>query len=451
MTLSRMMHLAAALATALLAAPASAEIKVQDLTTPGGIDLWLVEDHTIPFVALELRFRGGASLDLPGKRGATNLMTGLLEEGAGDMDSRAFARQAEALAANFSYSVGDDMLAVSARFLSENRDQAVGLLRESLVTPSFNQKSIDRVRAQVNSIIESDLKDPSAIVARTFDAQTFGDHPYATSKDGTLESVAALTRDDIITAHRAALVRDRLYVAAVGDITADQLTALVAGLTHGLPESSDIDLPGGAKTDLPGGITVIDYATPQSVVTFAQPGIDRDDPDFFAAYLLNQILGGGGFESRLMHEVREKRGLTYGVYSYLVDKDGAQLWMGQVASANDRVAQAIEVIKDEWQKMRDTGVTAQELEDAKTYMTGAYPLRFDGNAPIANIAVEMQVEGLPTDYIATRNDQVNAVTLEQINRVARDLLDPAKLSFVVAGKPEGLEAPPGPDTGAISE
>jgi zinc protease len=428
----------AAVAAVLLAAPVSAEIEVQDLTEPGGISTWLVEDHTIPFVALELRFRGGASLDLPGKRGATNLMTGLLEEGAGDMDSREFARQAEALAADFSYDVGDDALSVSARFLSENRDAVMALLRESLVNPAFNQKSIDRVRAQVNAIIESDSKDPGSIAARAFDRQTFGDHPYATSKDGTLESVAALTRADIVAAHRAALVRDRLYVAAVGDIAADQLTALVATLTDGLAQTSDVALPGPADIDLPGGIKVVDYVTPQSVVTFAQPGIDRDDPDFFAAYLLNQILGGSGFESRLMQEVRVKRGLTYGVYSYLVDKDDAQLWMGRVASANDRVAQAIDVIKDEWRKMRDTGVTAQELQDAKTYMTGAYPLRFDGNAPIANIAVEMQIEGLPTDYITTRNDKVNAVTLEQINRVARERLDPDKLSFIVVGKPEGL-------------
>ncbi|MFX0541620.1 M16 family metallopeptidase [Roseovarius sp. S4756] len=429
-----------ALAFALPAAtlPAHAEIEVQDLGTPGGVDLWLVEDHTIPFVALEMRFRGGASLDQPGKRGATNLMTGLLEEGAGDMDSREFARQAEALAASFSYGTGDDAISVSARFLSENREAAVELLRQSLVEPAFNQKSIDRVRGQVRANIEGDVKDPRSIAGRTFDAQTFGDHPYATSKDGTLGSIAGLTRGDIVAAHRAALVRDRLYVAAVGDITAEELTQLVETLTEGLPQSSDIPLPGPADVALPGGIKVVEYDTPQSVVTFAQPGIDRDDPDFFAAYLLNQILGGGGFESRLMNEVREKRGLTYGVYSYLVDRDGAQLWMGQVASANDRVATAIEVIRDEWAKMRDTGVTEKELDDAKTYMTGAYPLRFDGNAPIANIAVDMQTEDLPTDYIKTRNDQVKAVTLDQINRVARELLDPEKLSFVVVGKPEGL-------------
>lgn len=439
MTIARMIRLTLmALAAALLAAPASAAIEIQDLTEPDTPGLWLVEDHSIPFVALELRFRGGASLDPEGKRGATNLMTGLLEEGAGDMNSREFARRAESLAAKFSYNVGDDTLGVSARFLSENREEAVALLRQSLVDPTFSQKSIDRVRGQVNSIIEDALKDPRAIAARAFDAQTYGDHPYATSKNGTLDSVAGLTREDIVAAHRAAMVTDRLYIAAVGDITAKELTTLVADLTDGLPETSDIALPEDADVNLPGETEVVDFATPQSVVVFAQPGIDRDDPDFFAAYLLNQILGGGGLESRLMHEVREKRGLTYGVSTWLMDKDAAQLWMGQVASANDRVAQAIDVIRDEWRKLREEGVTAEELEDAKTYMTGAYPLRFDGNAPIANIAVEMQVEGMPTSYITTRNDRVNAVTLEQINRVARELLAPDKLTFVVAGQPEGL-------------
>ncbi|MEB8389132.1 pitrilysin family protein [Rhodobacteraceae bacterium KMM 6894] len=427
----------AAFALCLTTLPLRAEIDVQELTTPGGTDVWLIEEHEIPFVALELRFRGGASLDASGKRGATNLMVALLEEGAEGMDSRAFAKATEALAASFSYDVNDDAVSVSARFLTENRDQAVALLRASLVNPDFDQQSIDRVRGQVLSMIQSDLKNPRAIAGRSFDTLVYGTHPYATSKDGTVDSVTALTRDDIVAAHRAALVRDRLYVSAVGDITPDELTALVDRLFEGLPQSGPA-LPDAAEITLPGGIKVVDFDTPQSVALFAQPGIDRDDPDFFAAYLLDQILGGGGFESRLMQEVREKRGLTYGVYSYLVDKDSAQLWMGSVASANDRIGQAIEVIRDEWARMQADGVTAQELEDAKTYMTGAYPLRFDGNAPIANIAVEMQMEGLPAAYITTRNDQVNAVTLEQINRVARDLLDPEKLTFVVVGRPEGV-------------
>jgi zinc protease len=198
------------------------------------------------------------------------------------------------------------------------------------------------------------------------------------------------------------------------------------------------DLPGAADVNLPGGIKIVEFDTPQSVVMFGQPGIDRDDPDFFAAYVLNHILGGGSFESRLMQEVREKRGLTYGIYSYLANKDNADLWLGSVATANGRVAESIDVIRAEWNRLRTEGVTQTELDDAKTYLTGAYPLRFDGNAPIANIAVAMQMDGLDPDYISNRNDLVNAVTLDDINRVANTLMDPAKLTFVVVGKPEGL-------------
>lgn len=419
--------------------PARAEVNIQELTTPGGINTWLVEDHSIPFVALELRFRGGASLDAPGKRGATNLMAALLEEGAGDMDSRAFSRARDELAASFSYDAGNDAVSVSAHFLTENRDQAVALLRESLLNPRFDQVAIDRVRAQVVSIIQSDEKGPRALAGKAFRTLVYGDHPYGSSLNGTVESVAALTREDIQAAHKAVMTRDRIYVSAVGDITADELTELLDNLLGDLP-ATGAAMPVKADVNLPGGVMVVDFDTPQSVAVFAQPGIDRDDPDFFAAYLLNHILGGGSFESRLMQEVREKRGLTYGVYSYLVDRDQAQAWMGSVASANDRIADAIKVIRDEWARIGTGGVTETELQDAKTYLTGAYPLRFDGNGPIANIAVSMQMEGLGPDYIATRNDRINAVTLDDINRVARDLVNPDALTFVVVGKPEGLAA-----------
>ena len=425
-----------ALATTL---PARAEVNIQELTTPGGINTWLVEDHSIPFVALELRFRGGASLDAPGKRGATNLMAALLEEGAGDMDSRAFSRARDSLAASFSYDAGNDAVSVSAHFLTENRDQAVALLRESLINPRFDQVAIDRVRAQVISIIQSDEKSPRALAGKAFRTLVYGDHPYGSSLNGTLESVAALTREDIQAAQRAVMARDRIYVSAVGDITADELTDLLDNLLGDLP-ATGAPMPVKADVNLPGGVMVVDYDTPQSVAVFGQPGIDREAPDFFAAYLLNHILGGGSFESRLMKEVREKRGLTYGVYSYLVDRDQAQAWMGSVASANDRIADAIKVIRDEWARIGTDGVTETELQDAKTYLTGAYPLRFDGNGPIANIAVSMQMQGLDPDYIATRNDRINAVTLDDINRVARELVQPDALTFVVVGKPEGLEA-----------
>lgn len=420
------------------ALPAKADVDVKEITTPGGLKAWLVEEHNIPFVSLELRFRGGTSLDAPGKRGATNLMVGLLEEGAGDMDARAFARATESLAASFRYDASDDAISISANFLTENQDEAVSLLRDSLANPRFDEQAIKRVRAQVMSNIRSSLKDPRDLAGMAFDKLVYGEHPYATSRNGTVESVSSLKREDLLDAHKAALARDRVFISAVGDITEDELKHLLDDLLGDLPKTG-APLPKPADVNLPGGVKVVDFETPQSVAMFAQPGIDRDDPDFFAAYILNHILGGGSFESRLMEEVREKRGLTYGVYSYLADRDGAQLWMGSVSSANDRIAEAVEVIRNEWAGIRENGVTEQELEDAKTYLTGAYPLRFDGNGPIADITVAMQMENLPTDYILNRNAMVEAVTLEDVNRVAQDLLDPSRLTFVITGQPKGLE------------
>ncbi|PKQ13850.1 MAG: peptidase M16 [Alphaproteobacteria bacterium HGW-Alphaproteobacteria-1] len=421
------------------ALPARAGVDVIEITSPGGLDAWLVEDHSIPFVALEVRFRGGASLDAPGARGATNLMVGLLEEGAGERDARAFTQATEELAARFGYRVSDDAVSISARFLTENRAASVDLLRDSLIVPRFDEDAIERVRAQVLAGLRSDETNPRDIASREASRLIYGTHPYGSKQEGTPESVAALTREDILAAHRAALARDRVYISAVGDITAEELGGLLDHLLGDLPETG-APLPPRADLTLPGGVKLVDFATPQSVALFAQPGIDRHHPDFFAAFILNHILGGGGFESRLMTEVREKRGLTYGVYSYIADRDAAEVWTGSVASANDRVAEAIAVIRAEWARLRDEGVTAQELENAKTYLTGAYPLRFDGNGTIASIAVGMQMDGLPTDYIVNRNDMVNAVTLDEINRVARDWLDPEALTFVVVGQPEGLES-----------
>ncbi len=428
--------------TFLAALPARAEVNIQSVTSPGGITAWLVEEHSIPFVALEIRFRGGASLDPADKRGVTNLMTGLLEEGAADMDARAFSRAQEELATSFDFDLSRDSLSVSARFLTENRAASVALLRAALQEPRFDDAAIERVRGQVLSVIQSDLKDPNDIAADAFAKMAYGDHPYAFATNGTAESVAALTRDDLLAAHRAVLARDRIYVGAVGDITAQELGALLDELLGDLP-TTGAPMPPRAEVSIPPGVTVVDFATPQSVALFGQPGIAQSDPDFFAALILNQILGGGSFESRLMNEVREKRGLTYGVYSYLMTRDLANVYMGQVSSANDRIAQAIAVIRDEWAKAEAEGVTEQELRDAKTYITGAYPLRFDGNGPIANILVGMQMLGLPIDYIATRNDKVEAVTMADIKRVAQELLEPENLHFVVVGQPEGLETTAG--------
>lgn len=435
-----MTRLFLALAIAFAAAlPARADVQIEEVVSPGGITAWLVREPSIPFMALELRFRGGASLDAPGKRGAINLMTGLLEEGAADLDARAFARAQESLAASLGYDISDDALSVSGRFLSENRDEAVELLRKSIIEPTFGPAALERVREQVLTGLRSDAKDPDEIARRAFDAMAYGDHPYATDYAGTIESVTALTREDLVAAHSAVFAKDRLYVGAAGDITPEELGPLLDALLGDLPETG-APMPEPAPILIEGGTTVVPFETPQSVAIFGQAGITQEDPDYFAAAVLNQVLGAGGFESRLMEEVRKKRGLTYGVYSYLVPQDYAATVQGQVASANESIAEAVSVIRDEWARAASEGITVEELDAAKTYITGAYPLRFDGNRPIARIMVGMQMLGLPIDYIATRNDKVDAVTLEDVSRVAGALLDPDGLHFVVVGQPVGLES-----------
>lgn len=427
---------AAALLVA-FALPAQAEIAIQEVTSPGGIRAWLVEDHSIPFTALELRFKGGNSLDAPGKRGAVNLMTATLEEGAGAMDAQGFAAARDGLAASFGFSSDIDGISVSSRFLTENRDAAVTLLREALVNPRFDQDAVDRVKGQVLANLRASEEDPGEIASTLLAARSFGSHPYGSSGDGTIDSVTALSREDVVAAWKAGIARDRIYVAASGDITPADLGLLLDRLLGDLP-ATGAPLPGPATLNDTGGIMVKSYPGPQSVVLFQQGGIRFDDPDYFAAVLLNEILGGGRFSARLMTEVREKRGLTYGVGTGLASYDHAQTLVGQFQASNEKVAEAIRVIQDQWAEVAKNGVTQAELDTAKTYMTGAYPLRFDGNSKIASILVGMQIMGLSTDYPRTRNERVEAVTLEDVKRVAARLIQPDNLFFVVVGDPKDV-------------
>lgn len=422
----------------LFSLPLRAQVAIQDVTSPGGLTAWLVEEHSIPFVALELRFRGGTSLDLPGKRGATNLMTGLLEEGAADMDSRAFAEAKEDLATSIGFDLYGDVLTVSARFLTEKADASADLVRAALQEPRFDEAAITRVRGQVLSYIRARVTDPNDIAGDAMAAAAYGDHPYGSFDGGTEASVSGLTRDDIVTAWRNAIARDRVYVSAVGDISPDELGRLMDRILGDLPETGGA-YPDPAPFSAAPGVSVIPFDTPQSVARFGQPGMKIDDPDFFAAFILNTVMGGANFENRLYAEVREKRGLTYGIYSYLSDSDYSEVLGGGFSSVNANMAEAVAVVQKEWARMALEGITEDELAAAKTYLTGAYPLRFDGNANIANILTSMQMDGYPIDYPETRNDKVMAVTLDEANRVAGALFRPDALRFVVVGQPEGLE------------
>lgn len=429
---------ALALALVLLPGPgARAAVEIQTVESPGGLTAWLVEDRSLPFVAIELRFAGGAGLDPADRPGAVNLMTALLEEGAGDRDAEAFQARAEELAARFRFDARRDSLGVSARMLTENRADSLALLRDALTAPRFDADAVERVRAQVLAGIAQDATDPDARAAQAFFAALFGDHPHGRPTAGTAEAVAALDADDLRAAHAAALARDRVFVGVAGDIGADALGPLLDDLLGGLPETG-APLPGPPPTPPGGGVRVVPFDTPQSVAIFGQPALAEDDPDFLTAYVINQIVGGSGFQSRLMQEVRERRGLTYGVYSWLAPLDGAPLWMGQVASANETMAEAVDIIRAQWADVAAGGVTEAELAAARQYLTGAFPLRFDGNARIAAILAGMQSDGRDPGYVARRNDMVRAVTLDDIRRVAARVMDAEALLFAVVGQPRGL-------------
>jgi len=426
------------LTAGILAMPAQADVDIQAVTSPGGIEAWLVEDESIPFVALDIWFMGGASLDPADKLGATYLMSGLLEEGAGDLDARGFAEEIEGLAAQFEFEVFRDAVIVSAQMLTQNREDASGLLRLALNEPRFDDDAVERVRGQVLSIIEANAQDPGEIASATFNAMAFPDHPYGRPLEGTTETVSALTRDDLMAAHRGVMARDRVVVGAAGDINAEDLGVLLDRILGDLP-AQGAPMAEPADYALPGGVTVVEFPTPQSSALFGHAGIERTDPDFFPAFVLNQILGGGNFRSRLMEEVRVERGLTYGIGTFLSLADLGPRVLGQFSSSNDLVAEAVAVIQAEWDDIAENGVTEAELDGAIRYMTGAYPLRFDGNAQIAGILAGMQADGMPIDYIVTRNDNVRAVTADDIRRVADRLLQPENLHFVVVGQPQGLE------------
>ena len=412
-----------------LSATVITEVKVLD-----GNKAWLVEEHSIPFVTLEIRFKGGATLDRVGKRGSVYFMSALLNEGADDLDASAFAKEMERLAVELDFNVYQDSLSISFKFLTENKSASINLLKKALTKPRFEEEPFERVRDQILSILKSNAKDPRKIASKVFFENVFGSHPYGSMKDGNLESILSLSREDILNAYEDTFNQNQIFISAVGDIKPNELRDLVNEVIEKIPAHSNkvIDQ---ATYKFPEGNTVIDFDTPQSVTIFGHDGIKRTDKDFFSAYVLTHILGGSGFGSRLMTELREKNGLTYGVSAYLASWEKADLILGQFASSNNTVMEAIGIVRKEWAALSDRGVTADELQDAKTFLTGAYPLRFDGNSRIARILVGMQTQGLPMDYIHTRNAKVNAVTMEDIRRVSARILKEENLYFVIVGRP----------------
>ncbi|HVY57232.1 MAG TPA: pitrilysin family protein, partial [Xanthobacteraceae bacterium] len=417
---------------------------IEAITSPGGIQAWLVRSSAVPIVAINFAFRGGASQDPADKPGVASMMVDLLDEGAGDLDAKTYHERIEAKAIELGFSVSRDYVGGSLRTLVENQDEAVTLLRLALTAPRFDSEAVERIRGQILSGLRRATTNPNELAGNRWWATAFAGHPYGRPKRGTLESVPTITADDLRAYAHRVLARDRLKIGIVGNIDAVAAGALVDKVFGDLPARSElVDVP----TVVPRGLgeTVgVTLDVPQTVMVFGGAGLRRNDPDFMAAFVLNHILGGGSFSSRLYREVREERGLAYSVYSGLAPLKHAALFMGGTATRADRANETLEVIETEVRRMAASGPTAEELAKAKSFLEGSFALRFDTSSKIADQLVQIQSDNLGIDYIKKRNSLVEAVTLEDVKRVAKRLLD-GRLLVAMAGRPQSMLAKDGGD------
>ncbi|MEZ5854144.1 MAG: insulinase family protein [Hyphomicrobiaceae bacterium] len=418
----------------------ASKMKIQEIKSPGGITAWLVEEHSVPLLALRFAFEGGNSQDPAGKEGIANFITAMMDEGAGDLDAAKFQERAEELALRMAFQDSRDELYGSFDTLSVNRDPALDMLRMALTKPRFDKDAVERIKKQLLANLAYSAKNPQRVAGNSWSRAAFPEHVYGRPTDGTTESIASITSEDLEAYRRNVFARDTLKVVAVGDIDAKTLGEVLDRVFGELPAKATLAAVDQTGPKPKKKLTIVDMDVPQSVVQFGLPGLARKDPDFMAAYVMNHILGGGGFASRLTEQVREKRGLAYSVYSYLQPYRKAALFAGGVATKNESVKESIDVIRAELKRMADEGPTQKELDAAKSYLTGSFALRFDTNSKIASQLLGLMVEDMGIDYVDKRNALVDAVTMDDVKRAAKRILKVDDLFITVVGKPKGLSS-----------
>ena len=433
--------LAAGFATLLVASvPSQAATKIQHLISPGGIEAWFVQDATVPLIAMEYAFAGGASQDPQAKPGVGNMVASLIDEGSGELDSKTFHERLDRRAIELYFSANRETFRGSLRMLRDNRDEAFDLLRMSLTSPHFESADTERVRTQVISGLRRDTSSPTSLASRKFLEIAFGDHPYGRQPSGTLESVPRIDVADLKEYARRVLARDTLRIAVVGDVDPATLGNLLDQTFGGLPAKASLTPVADVEAARPPQRAFIPLDVPQTVVTFGGPGIKRHDPDFMAAYVVNHILGSGS-SSRLYKEVREKRGLAYSVYQSLLWMNHSAVFAGNTATRADRAGETVDAITREIRRMAEDGPTQQELDEAKSYLKGSQMLALDTSSKLASALLQYQLDRLPIDYIEKRNAIVDAVTLDDTKKAARRLWGQGLLTVIVGRAPQAAAQP----------
>jgi zinc protease len=412
--------------------------RIQRLVTPKGLEAWLIEEHAVPLVAMTFSFEGGAAQDPAGLPGAAYIMASLLDEGAGSLNAQAFQEQLEEFAVELSVSAGRDRVEGTLKTLTRHQADAFRLLRLALTEPRFDADALARVKAQASSALRRAQNDPGHRSGEAWNARAFKGHAYANPVRGTLAGLETLDRDTVAAMATKLLVRGSLRISIVGSITAASAAAMVDEVFGDLPAGGDLTPVMPATVAGLGETEIIDLDIPQSTIRFGMPGLLLKDPDYVPAVVLNHILGGGSFTSRLWQEVREKRGLAYSVNSSLYPYRQSGIFYGGTATKNERAREALDVIREEIARMAATGPTEEELDKAKRYLVGSYALRFDTSTKIAAQLDGIQVENLGIDYMERRNGEYQAVTLDDLKRVSSRLLGGGQMLVTVAGRPVGM-------------
>jgi zinc protease len=427
------------LAGALLALPAApaAATTIERVVSPGGIEAWLVRQPSVPLVALDFAMIGGANEDPADKAGLAHMVASLIDEGAGDLDADAYHKRLEDNAIELSFSANRDHFRGSLRTLTANRDLAFDTLRLSLTAPRFDDAAVERIRTQILADLRRATTSPSEIASELWWRTAFPGHPYGRPLHGTLDSVPRIDVADLKAYARRVFARSTLKIAVVGDIDAATAGTLIDKAFGALPEQPELAPVAAAIPQGLGRRVVVDLDVPQAVVMFGGAGVARSDPDFFPAYLVNHILGGGAMSSRLYREVREQRGLAYGIFTGLVPLAHASIITGSTATRADRTADTLDIIESEMRRLAETGPTEEELAKTKSFLTGSYGLYFDTSTKIAAQLVQIQLDNLGIDYINKRNDIIRAVTPADAQRVAKRLLD-GRMLVTVVGRPQGV-------------
>lgn len=413
-------------------------LDIQSFKSPGGIEIWLTPDSSVPVLALAFAFKGaGSAHDPADKQGLARLASNTMDEGAGDIDSRAFQKELNDLSIDLRFNAGRDDFGGTLKTLTKNKKRAAELLALAVGSPRFDAEAVDRMRAANQSRIREALSDPEWIAARLLNDRSFAGHPYAQNSGGTLSGLAAITPEDLKNFHKTMLGKNNLVVTAAGDITPKDLGVMVDQIFGNLPV---VSVPPVAPATLQntGKIFHFKKDIPQTVIEIMQPGIDIKDPDYPAAQVMNFILGSSGFGSRLTEEIREKNGLTYGIYSSFLDMDHFDGLGVSTSTENKNAARMMEMIKAEWKKMKETPISDEELTNSKNYLVGALPLALTSTDAIAGYMLSLRTSDLPPDHPQNRIAEIRALTAADIDRAAKRILDESAFVTIMVGAPQNV-------------